>query len=113
MNHYKRKQKESKTNEQISLTPQSIITLYMIYDEPKYPFEIVRLLSEQSFEEDIKVQSVYTLLKKMTNLGWVEVIVVEDRQLYKLTEIGRKQVNERIRLINRINNNMMGGARSG
>ena len=104
MNHYKRKQKKPKTNEQISLTPQSIITLYMIYDEPKYPFEIVRLLSEQSFGEDIKVQSVYTLLKKMTNLGWTEIVYEEDRQLYKLTDVGKLQVNERIKLLNNINN---------
>lgn len=78
-------------------TDNELEILKSVYWEPRIGLRIFRDIVEQTNNEVLlPPASLYTSLKRMHGLGWLEMLPEEEdgRKLYLATELGRRKVDE-------------------
>lgn len=101
MNSYKRKEKKTKKNDDIVLSPPTLMTLLCIYNEFNYPYGIYKEALEK-YDFEISIQTIYTVVNRFKKIGWIELKNIQNRKIYKLTELGKQQVSKRCNEINKL-----------
>ena len=88
------------------LTPQMFYILLAL-NKPRHGYDIMAEVAKMTNNEvKIGAGTLYTLLPRFQNDGYIELVLEKDRKkIYQITRIGKKKLKEEIRKMDMMKNN--------